>query len=94
MALCLLYSTALTTIHDHWEDHSLDYMDLCGQSNVNFSAFQPAESRFVIAFLLRSNSLLISRLQSSAFRFIFIRGSGLVGDAPLADKGKTEVGSI
>ena len=56
--------------------------------------FQPAESRFVIAFLLRSNSHLISRLQSSAFRFIFIRGSGLVGDAPLADKGKTEVGSI
>ena len=27
------------TIHDHWEDHSLDYTDLCPQSNV--SAFQP-----------------------------------------------------
>ena len=29
---------ALTTVHDHWEDHSLDHMDLCQQSNV--SAFQ------------------------------------------------------
>ena len=28
----------LTTICDHWEDHSLEYMDLCWQSNV--SAFQ------------------------------------------------------
>ena len=26
--LYLLYSPALTTIHEHWEDHSLDYMDL------------------------------------------------------------------
>ena len=26
------------TVHDHWEDHSLDYMDLCQQNNV--SAFQ------------------------------------------------------
>ena len=25
-------------MHDHWEDHSLDYMDLCWQSTV--SAFQ------------------------------------------------------
>ena len=24
----LLYDPALTTVHDHWEDHSLDYMDL------------------------------------------------------------------
>ena len=33
-----LYGPALTTILDHWEDHSLDYTDLCQQSNV--SAFQ------------------------------------------------------
>ena len=38
LAFCLLYGPALTTIRDHWEDHSLDYMDLCLQSNV--SAFQ------------------------------------------------------
>ena len=36
--LRLLYDPALTTVRDHWEDHSLDYMDLCWQSNV--SAFQ------------------------------------------------------
>ena len=35
---CLLSGPVLTTVHDHWEDHSLDYMDLCQQSNV--SAFQ------------------------------------------------------
>ena len=28
-ALCLLYGPALTTVHDHWEDHTLDYTDLC-----------------------------------------------------------------
>ena len=27
MALCLLYSPALTIICDHWEDHSLDHID-------------------------------------------------------------------
>jgi len=38
LAFCLLYSPALTTVHDHWEDYSLDSMDLGQQSNV--SAFQ------------------------------------------------------
>ena len=38
LVFCLLYSPALTIVHDHWEDHSLDYMDLCQQSNV--SAFK------------------------------------------------------
>ena len=38
LSLCLLYGPALTTIHDHQEDHSLDYIDLCQQSKV--SAFQ------------------------------------------------------
>ena len=33
-----LYSPDLTTIHEHWEDHSLDYMDLSQQSNT--TAFQ------------------------------------------------------
>ena len=32
-ALCLLYCPTLTTIHDHWKDHILDYMDLCRQSD-------------------------------------------------------------
>ena len=30
----------LTSIHDHWKNHSVDYMDLCWQSNV--SAFEYA----------------------------------------------------
>ena len=47
----LLYGPSLTTVRDHWEDHSLDYMDLCRQSNV--SAFQ--HTRFAIAFLPGSN---------------------------------------
>ena len=38
LALCLLYSPALTIVHAHWEDHSLDYTDHCQQSNI--SAFQ------------------------------------------------------
>ena len=33
LAFCLLYSPVLTTIHDHWEDHSLDNLDLCRQNN-------------------------------------------------------------
>ena len=60
MALCLLYGSALTSVCDHWEHHSLYYTDLCQQSNV--SAFQ--HTMFVIAFLPRSNRLLISWLQS------------------------------
>ena len=38
LVLCLLYSPAFTSICDQWEDHGLDCMDLCWQSNV--SAFQ------------------------------------------------------
>ena len=59
--LCLLYGPALTTVCDHWEDHSLDYMDLCPQSNV--SAFSTL-SRFAIAFSPRSSHFLVSWLQS------------------------------
>ena len=57
LAFCLLFGPALTTVCDHWEDHSLDYTDICQQGDV--SAFQPR-----LAFLPRSNHLLISWLQS------------------------------
>ena len=33
--LQLLYGPALTTTHDHWEDHRLDYMDFCWHNNVS-----------------------------------------------------------
>ena len=40
LALTLLHGPALTSIHDHRKNHSLDYMDLSRQSNV--SAFEYA----------------------------------------------------
>ena len=39
-ALSFLKSPTLTSIHDHWKNQSLDWMDLCWQSNV--SAFECA----------------------------------------------------
>ena len=33
--LSFLYSPNLTSIHDYWKNHSLDYMDLCWQSNIS-----------------------------------------------------------
>ena len=30
LSLSLLYGPTLTSIHDYWENHSSDYMDLCG----------------------------------------------------------------
>ena len=33
--LCLLYSSALTSIHDYWQNHCFDYTDLCWQSDVS-----------------------------------------------------------
>ena len=34
-ALSFLYNTTLTSIHDYWENHSLDWTNLCWQSNVS-----------------------------------------------------------
>ena len=33
--LSLLYSPTLMSTHDYWKNHSLDYTDLCWQSNVS-----------------------------------------------------------
>ena len=61
MAFCLLYGPALTTVHNHWEDYSLDHTDLCWQSNV--SAFQ--HTVYVChRFPVEKQNLLISWLQS------------------------------
>ena len=40
LAFCLLCGPALITVHDHWEDHSLDYTDICWQSDVSASLFK------------------------------------------------------
>ena len=34
-ALSFLHSPTLTSIHDHWKNHSLDQMDLCWKNNVS-----------------------------------------------------------
>ena len=40
-ALSFPHSPTLTSIHDHWKNHSLDYMDLCWQSNVSAFEYAP-----------------------------------------------------
>ena len=35
LAFLFLFGPAPTTVRDHWEDHSLDYMDIGQQSNVS-----------------------------------------------------------
>ena len=35
LAFSFLYSPILTSIHDHWKNHSFDYTDLFWQSNVS-----------------------------------------------------------
>ena len=35
LALSILYGLTLTSVHDYWENHSFDCMDLCWQSNVS-----------------------------------------------------------
>ena len=59
--LSFLYSSTLTSIHDYWKNHSLDWTDLCRQSSV--SAFNML-SRLLITILSRSKHLLTSWLQS------------------------------
>ena len=61
-SILLLYSPALTSIHDHWKNHSLDYV-----GTVMFLLFNML-SRLVITFLPRSKSLLISWLQSALLK--------------------------
>jgi len=34
LALCFLYGPTPTSVHDYWKDHSLNYTDLCQQSDV------------------------------------------------------------
>ena len=33
--LSFLYGPTLTSVHDHWKNHSFDHMDLCWQSNIS-----------------------------------------------------------
>ena len=33
-ALSLFYGPTLTSVHDYWKEHSLDYIELCWESGV------------------------------------------------------------
>ena len=35
LVLSFLHSPTLTSIHDYWKNHRLDYLDLCWQSNIS-----------------------------------------------------------
>ena len=59
LVFCLLHGPAFTIIPDLWEDHSLDYMDF---GSWIMSLLLNTLSKFIIAFLPRSNHLLISRM--------------------------------
>ena len=57
----LLYGPTLTSIHDYWKNHNLDYKTFVSKL---MSLLLNMLSRLVIAFLPRSKHLLISWLQS------------------------------
>ena len=59
LVLNFLYSPTLTSIHDYWKNHSFDWTFVGKVMSLLFNML----SRLVIAFLLRSNCLLISWLQ-------------------------------
>ena len=59
--LSFLYSPTLTSIHDHWKNHSLDYWTFVDKV---MSLLFKMMFRLVITFLPRSKHLLISWLQS------------------------------
>ena len=56
LALSFLCGPTLTSVHDYWKNYSFDCMDFCQQSDI--FAFNTL-FRFVIAFLLRSQRLLV-----------------------------------
>ena len=61
LAFCLLYGPALTTPHDHWKTTASTVWTFVGTA---MSLLLNTLSTFVIAFLPRSNRLLILWLQS------------------------------
>ena len=61
LALSVLYSPTLTSIHDYWKNHSLTRWTFVGKVMSLLLNMLP---RLVITFLPRSKRLLISWLQS------------------------------
>ena len=52
LAVSLLYGPTLTSIHDYWENHHFDYIDLCGQMSLLFNMLSTL-SRRLREFTLR-----------------------------------------
>ena len=63
-ALSFLHSPTLTSIHDHWKNHSFDWTNLSWSSWQKKYLLFNMLSRLVLAFLPKSKRLLISWLQS------------------------------
>ena len=61
LTLSFLYGPTLTSIHDHWKNHSLTRLTFVSKV---MSLFFNILSRLVITFLPRSKHLLISWLHS------------------------------
>ena len=69
LALSLIYGPALTSVHDHWKNHSFDYTDIFfGKVLSLLFIILP---RFAIVFLPRSKCVLISWLQSQSIIWTF-----------------------
>ena len=67
--LSLLNSPTLTSIHDCWKNHSIDYMDILGKM---MSLLFNTLSRFVIAFLPRSKPHLWSEGKIVLFDMMYV----------------------
>ena len=83
-----LYGPTLTSLCDCGKNHSFDYVGLCWQSNA--SVFLNMLSRFVIAFIPRSEYVLISWLQSMGLQRVihdWVTELDWIGDK--LDKSKT-----
>ena len=83
-----LYGPTLTSLRDCGKNHSFDYVGLCWQSNA--SVFLNMLSRFVIAFIPRSEYVLISWLQSMGLQRVihdWVTELDWIGDK--LDKSKT-----
>ena len=64
--LSFLYGLTLTSIHDYWKTHSLDYVQIIVFLGKVISLLSDMLSKFVTAFLPRSKRPLISWLQSQS----------------------------
>ena len=68
------FMVQLTSIHDYWKNHSLDYTDLCCQSNVCFiicclgwSAFLPKSKRLLMSWLQSPSAVILEPKKNKVY---------------------------